>query len=49
MTEPGEEKIMKHTYTMPQADLFSLCKEDILCSSGENGLDVSKLFIIQGI
>lgn len=49
MTETEEEKIMKHTYTMPQADLFSLCKEDILCSSGENDLDVSKLFQVQGI
>ena len=48
MTET-EEKIMKHTYTMPQADLFSLCKEDILCSSGENDLDVSKLLQAQDV
>ena len=45
MTEPKEEKTMKHTYTMPQADLLSLCKEDIICSSNENDLDVGSLFL----
>lgn len=39
---------MKHTYTMPLADLLSIESNDVICSSpaDENNLDVSSLFEI---
>lgn len=41
---------MKYTYTKPLADLLPIGTEDVIrTSEGENDLDVSKLFIIQGI